>query len=147
MKSSIQFAVPGIPVAKGRPRISMRGGHARAYTPDKTVRYENLVAMSCPPQSSIAEGPVCVTISAYFPRPKRLCARSLRTGKLLHSDEHAVEHASRPDLDNVIKAVLDGLSTAGIWKDDAQVYSIIAEKYYCAIGDQPRVTVLITIGA
>ena len=36
------FTIPGQPVAKGRPRVGKWG----AYTPEKTVNYENLVQFS-----------------------------------------------------------------------------------------------------
>ena len=36
----ISFTIPGSPVGKGRPRVSVRGGYAHAYTPEKTRTYE-----------------------------------------------------------------------------------------------------------
>ena len=38
--------IPGEPVGKGRPKFSTFNGHAVAYTPKKTVSYENLVKLS-----------------------------------------------------------------------------------------------------
>jgi Holliday junction resolvase RusA-like endonuclease len=35
-----------------------------------------------------------------------------------------------PDLDNLIKAVLDGCNQAGVWKDDAQVVRLVSSKGY-----------------
>lgn len=67
------ITVPGIPVGKGRPRMSVRGGHAMAYTPEKTVRYENLVRttfMNEYPESVPIDVPVRVVIYANFPIPK-----------------------------------------------------------------------------
>lgn len=40
----IQFTIPGVPVAKGRPKFSTRGGYAQAYTPSKTTKAEQFVA-------------------------------------------------------------------------------------------------------
>lgn len=42
----IQFTVPGAPVAKGRPKFSTRGGYAQAYTPSKTTKAEQHVAIT-----------------------------------------------------------------------------------------------------
>ena len=39
----MMFTVPGEPIGKGRPKFSPFNGHAVAYTPKKTVNYENLV--------------------------------------------------------------------------------------------------------
>lgn len=40
----IEFTIPGVPVAKGRPKFSTRGGYAQAYTPSKTTKAEQYVA-------------------------------------------------------------------------------------------------------
>ena len=40
---ALKFIAPGTPVAKGRARVSSRGGFIRHYTPEKTVSYENTV--------------------------------------------------------------------------------------------------------
>lgn len=36
----------------------------------------------------------------------------------------------RPDIDNLSKAVLDAMTGAGVWNDDAQVVRLVAEKRY-----------------
>lgn len=41
----------------------------------------------------------------------------------------------RPDLDKLIRAVLDALSSAGVWRDDSQVVSTLAEKRLAEIGE------------
>lgn len=42
----IEFTVPGVPIAKGRPKFSTRGGYAKAYTPSKTTKAEQFVAIT-----------------------------------------------------------------------------------------------------
>ena len=37
---------------------------------------------------------------------------------------------SRPDIDNLAKSILDGITQAGVWHDDGQVQSLIARKWY-----------------
>jgi Holliday junction resolvase RusA-like endonuclease len=58
------------------------------------------------------EGPVRVTITAFF-------AHKTKTGY----------HTSRPDLDNIVKSILDGLNGV-IFEDDAVVAEIVASKKY-----------------
>lgn len=48
----------------------------------------------------------------------------------------------KPDLDKLLRAVLDGLTDAGIWKDDSQVVSVIARKVY--VLNKPGVTAIVT---
>lgn len=37
---------------------------------------------------------------------------------------------TKPDVDNYCKAFLDQMTKVGYWRDDAQVYRLLAEKYY-----------------
>ena len=39
----IRFSIPGKPFGKQRPRVVHRGSYSKAYTPEETVNYENLV--------------------------------------------------------------------------------------------------------
>jgi Holliday junction resolvase RusA-like endonuclease len=52
-------------------------------------------------------GPIMLTLHAYFDRPKSV---------------KSVHHTVKPDLDNLIKFALDGLTRAGYFNDDKQVY-------------------------
>jgi len=36
----------------------------------------------------------------------------------------------RRDVDNLLKASLDALTTAGVWKDDSQIHKLTASKVY-----------------
>ncbi len=126
---TLEFFVPGPPVGKGRPRLSARGGFARAYTPAKTRQAEAeiasvaSVAMGGRPPS---ESPVAVGIVAVHPVPQSWTkARKLAamSGELV---------PARPDLDNVGKAVLDAMN--GItYADDVQVIRLTLEKEFGAV--------------
>ena len=73
MVTTWSFTVPGVPVAKGRPRVTIRGGRPRAYTPEKTEKYENLVRLAFReefPDAEPAAGPIILEFRAYFPVPK-----------------------------------------------------------------------------
>ena len=63
-------------------------------------------------------GPLRIWISASFPRPKSVPAKTRK------------EHVVKPDLDNCVKFMLDVLTRAGYWKDDKQIISIYAFKKY-----------------
>ena len=122
------ITIPGEPVAKGRPRFTTRGNHARAITPKKTVNFESLVALFAADQfvgepygRDVA---LTITIDAYHKRPKRLCRRKDPTGR--------IKKTSRPDVDNLGKSILDGLQNAGIFVDDAQIQTLIIRKWYCS---------------
>lgn len=136
----VEFTISGVPIAKGRPRFSARLGrdgkhHARAYTPERTRTYEEVVreagraAMNGLKATSNAVGlelVVFVPIPASWPKGKRAKAMA----GLLYP-------TSRPDLDNYEKAVTDGLNGI-VYEDDSQICDVIKGKRY---SDRPRVYV------
>jgi len=119
-----EFEVPGDPVAKGRPRFTRTGF---AYTDKKTASFENLVRLafsSSYPEAIPTDQPVSLSIVARFPIPVSWSKKkkALAMAEKMHK-------VSRPDLDNIIKSVSDGLNEVA-WKDDAQIYELHARKSY-----------------
>ena len=128
--SSVSFEIPGAPVAKGRPRLTTRGGFARAYTPKKTASFEARVALAA--QQAMAgaepiEGPVKLTIFVLLPIPQ-----SWSKKKQEMAANRDILPCSRPDLDNYLKAVCDG-SNEIVWRDDSQVVRVDASKVYSTV--------------
>lgn len=109
------------PVAKGRPRFSTKGGFPRAYTPLKTLQFEKDIHWLAKQQwkQPPLSGAVKVDIIFYLPiKNKKLW------GEL---------HTKKPDLDNLIKNLLDSLNGI-LYRDDAQIYEIRARKHYTEKG-------------
>ena len=67
----------------------------------------------------------------YLPRPQRLMGRRGGAREL-------VPHTGRPDIDNLLKAACDALVDSGIVHDDAQLYWVVAAKYYAETDGEPR---------
>lgn len=132
----IRFHIPGAPVGKGRPRVSSRGGRfARLYTPEKTASYEALVQLAA--QQAMAGraplgGPVSVRLVIALPVPA-----SWSKKKQAAALAHQVLPTKKPDADNVVKAIFDGLNGV-LWVDDVQACDIQAIKRYA---QTPGVTV------
>lgn len=134
----ISFHVPGIPVAKGRARVSTRGGVVRSFTPQKTVAFESRVALAA--EQAMAgmdplEGPVALRLTIELP-----IAQSWSLKKKNGAINGSVKPTSRPDIDNYIKAIADG-GNGIVWKDDSQITDLSAVKRY---GMQPGVTAEVT---
>ena len=132
----ISFTIEGVPVPKGRPRFT-RSGHT--YTPDTTRKYEALVTARAK-EAMIGKrkiekpNAVRVDILAIFPVPSSW-SKKRRTAAL-----QGVEHrVSKPDLDNVQKAILDGMNGI-VFEDDSQVIDSRTRKAY---GPEPGVKVFI----
>jgi Holliday junction resolvase RusA-like endonuclease len=123
------FTIPGDPRGKGRPKATAIGGRARVYTDLKTRSYEGQIANLADFAMNGAEplsGPVHVNVRVLF-KPVSSTSKKAREAMLAME----IMPAKRPDLDNVVKAVLDGMNGIA-FKDDAQVCSMTAAKRYAA---------------
>ena len=121
----VTFVVPGDPRGKGRPRFNRAQG--RAYSDGRTVNAEGVVkviSMDAMGDTPPFEEAVRVELRAVVPVPgswsKKKQAAAL-TGELMPT--------ARPDLDNVVKLILDSIQPRVI-KDDKQVIAIAASKEY-----------------
>ena len=132
-----ELTLPVEPVAKGRPKFTAVGGFARAYTPAKTRRFEDVVRQLVaqhwrrPPLEAQA---VSLLIDCVRPVPaswsKRKTADAL-SGRLMPT--------SKPDLDNLVKSVVDGMA-AICFRDDSIIVRTLSVKRY---GERPSVTVAV----
>lgn len=135
--TGVSFTVPGVPIGKGRARVATIAGRARMYTPAKTVDYEALVAKEAKIamlMDSLFLGPVDVILEINLPIPVSWSQKKQRAALL-----GEIRPTGKPDADNTIKAIFDGMNKV-VWKDDAQVVYVAASKRYSL---QPRVVVLV----
>lgn len=130
------FTVPGQPIGKGRPKVSSHGGKfARLYTPEKTANYEGLVAHEAQAAMNgraLISGPVAVEIDIRLQIPP---SWSKKKQAMAVSGE--VAPTKKPDIDNVEKAIFDGMNGV-VWVDDVQVVQVAKRKRYA---DVPGVVV------
>lgn len=133
----IMFTVYGDPVAKGRPRFSTRGKFPVAYTPEKTKTYESEVAMMAKAAmgaSEALEGALEAFIYVTYAVPASYSKK--RSEACLSGLE---KHTKKPDLDNVVKSVVDGMDKI-VFLNDSQITSIHATKVY---GEIAKVEVMV----
>ena len=130
---TIQFTVPGKPQGKGRARF----GKGRTYTPAKTVAYEGLISLAGEKVMvgrDLIEKPIYLIVTAFFDIPKSW--NKARRAKALGGLEW---HTSKPDGDNILKAVGDGLNGV-VWKDDSQIaFAKIIKQY----GERPGLEITV----
>lgn len=119
-QNNLRFVIPGKPFAKQRPRMTRQG---RAYTPKETVSFERTVAQyAMSAGATPIAGPVKIRIAAVFEPPASWSQKK--------KDAHLwTPHTQRPDLDNCLKAILDGLNRIA-FADDGQVCSIQCRKMW-----------------
>jgi Holliday junction resolvase RusA-like endonuclease len=87
------------------------------------------------------DGPVKVHATFYLPRPQSHHRTGLNS-HLLRDRAPAYPHRT-PDLDKLLRSLLDSCTAAGVWTDDARVVRISTSKQYCdhTILAAPGVTV------
>ena len=133
----IMFTVYGNPVAKGRPRFAKRGNFVQTYTPEKTKTYETEVAMMAKAAmgaSEALEGALEAFIYVTYAVPASYSKK--RSEACLSGLE---KHTKKPDLDNVVKSVVDGMDKI-VFLNDSQITSIHATKVY---GEIAKVEVMV----
>lgn len=119
----VAFTIPGKPFAKQRPRATVRGGHARVFTPKETVSFERQVGQIAAQHfPRPLEGPVRLVVTAVFEVPASW-------SKKRRAEAMGAHHTQRPDLDNCLKALKDGLNRIA-WSDDAQVAEVSCRKLW-----------------
>lgn len=70
------------------------------------------------------EQPVLLFVEFFLPRPLRLQRQ--------RDPEEAMVMTAKPDIDNLLKAVMDSLTDDGWWHDDAIVSAVVGTKSYAA---------------
>ncbi len=116
----VDFTIHTAPVSKQRPRLG-KGGCV--YTPSKTKVFENIVALSYGNRPSFDDKYIRIRLKFKFEVPK-----SYTKKKRLEAIEGKIR-PTKGDIDNYIKAVLDGLNKKA-WEDDRHIIGILAEKEY-----------------
>lgn len=133
----LRVRIDGDPVGKGRPRFNPRS--SRPYRPAKTrawtKRAAELLALAW--RRDPVTVPVAVDVVAVKRRPGRLPKR--HPGRVLR--------VAKPDEDNVRKVVLDALTRARVYTDDACVVAPGPESasWYAALGEPPHVEVVVYV--
>ena len=112
--SPVVIVIPGKPFAKQRHRVAAFGGKARAFNTKANESFEAVVReIAAQHFTAPIEGAVRLDVVAVF-EPAASLSKAKRAA-LLHRP-----HIQRPDGDNIVKAIKDGLNRIA-WADDCQV--------------------------
>lgn len=135
--TSIEIVLPGLPRGKARPRFTVRGKHAVAYTDKQTESFEGALRMA----GSVAmsgkaplEGALSVSMVAVFPVPASW-SKTKRASALANQ----IRPVGKPDCDNILKTIdaLNGI----VWRDDSQVVRAGISKIY---GTSPELAITVS---
>lgn len=119
-ETMIQFHVPGIPVPQGSKKTIPHKASGRFVMIDahpglKGWRKAVTAAARDHAGTFARHDPVMLVADFKLPRPRTV-----------RRDYPAV----KPDLDKLTRALLDGITDAGVWVDDGQVISVTTTKRY-----------------
>ena len=144
--SRIEFFVPGLPIAQGSKRHVGNGVMVESAKGLKDWRHAITdTAWTYRLQQEQWTGPVYVRLTFYFPRPK--------SHHVAGDPSRPVKPTApgyptgRPDLDKLVRAVLDAMTAASVWRDDSQVVSIEAMKGYTGRGQVAPGVVIDAVGS
>lgn len=128
----VSFTVSGDPKGQPRPRaFARRIGDkyvARVFDAGTAEAWKTQVALAATPARPAEPfaGAVAMTISFVFRRPK---SHYRTNGELKPTAPR--EFVSKPDADNLAKAVMDALTQlGGFWRDDSQITELRVWKSY-----------------
>ena len=125
------ITIDGKPQPKERPKVY--NGHG--ITPTRTRQYEQRIAAEWRAKGfPTLDGPVRLDVEFYFPIPQGWSKKKKEQAKL-----HYIVPAVRPDLDNLVKIIQDGLNGIA-YEDDKQVVMVWSQKLY---DDEPRTEVYV----
>lgn len=138
-KIQLRFVVDGEPVAQPRSRAARFGDSIRMYTPQNhpvvnwKKRVELIARQTCRFDEinfiGTSTHPVAVDVEFVFERPRTV---------------RRITKQSKPDIDNLLKSLFDGINQSGLWGDDALVVSVFATKRFTDNGELPQTVVTIT---
>lgn len=119
----VSFRVDGKPQAKQRPRFTKQG---HVYTPPETTNYEKLIKVSYREQCGqiTLKNAIRADITVSVSIPK-----SISKKKFWEMQEGNIYPTKKPDCDNIIKSILDGLNGVA-YEDDKQVVKVSCIKLY-----------------
>lgn len=126
--------IPGTPIPQGSKSV-YRGRAVEANPKTKAWRKtmrEHHLKTSETLGAPLLIGPFQATLRFVFTEPK--------TGALYQGNLGPI-HAVKPDLDKLVRAVMDSLTTGGIIEDDARCNQLTASKEY---GPDPGVHIHLT---
>jgi Holliday junction resolvase RusA-like endonuclease len=137
MTTILDVTIPGDPRGYQRPGVAVRGGFAKLYEQKETRDWRAVAADIVHQRANgkrVEDEPVSVLVQAVGKRPKSLPKRH-GVGRLWR--------ITKPDADNVAKAVCDTLVQSGLLRDDTLIATLIVHSLVAADGEAPHVRVTV----
>lgn len=122
MGSNVKFTIPLQPRPKQRPQH----GKGYTFTPKETREYETVVGFYA--RRAIKQpltGAISIKMDFYMPIPK-----SWSKAKKQAAECGELRPTGTPDIDNLVKAILDGMNNGIAYTDDSLIVELIVREWY-----------------
>ena len=138
----ITFTAPCVPVAQPRQRQRVVQAGGRAFAQNYTPRNSPVNAFKAAVQLAASQAyagppldePLEMSVTFVFARKKNQIWKTKPMPRL--------PHAGKPDLDNLLKSLMDAL-TGTLFVDDARVTRLTACKFVASGSEQPHCEVIV----
>lgn len=128
-----EIVIPLNPVAQKRARVTMRGRFPHFYDPKESKDFKNIIATYVRQKLfKPLSGGIKLDIKFYIERPKYLMRKK--------DTENAIPHMAKPDIDNLLKSIMDGMNGVA-YEDDSQVCVSSQAKFYTEKTQQARTVI------
>lgn len=132
-RQRLKHCIEITPRATPRPQVKrLKNGRTQVYYPHNYHKYKTALGLLLKTlrikQPVNGEWLGWLRVEFYLPCPKKAKKSEVWEGRT---------HRKKPDVDNYIKGLMDGLESAGVIKNDSNFYHIDAAKYYTL--EKPRI--------
>ena len=134
----LKFIIKGTPKPQSRPKFFRnKAGYMGTYSPKTdwfNIVYSEILKQKQEQYKDIKlKGEIRISIHFFMPIPSSLSNKKKQ--KMLY-----MPHIKKPDIDNLIKAVMDAINYTNLWEDDSHIWNIMSHKVY---SDEPRCVITI----
>lgn len=120
----ISLELFGDPVPQTRPRFSRQNNSVRTYDPLLKLKEGYKWQLASQFREEVLKGPIALDVLFYMPIPK-----STSKVKQRQMENGVIAHTKKPDVDNLVKLVLDCMNKT-IFEDDSQISDLRIKKIY-----------------
>lgn len=128
MTTLVDVIVRGLPAPQGSKRHVGRGILVESSKHVKPWRDAVRTSVADAWDQGAHDGPLMLELTFWFPRPRGHYGTGKNTARLKPSAPSFP--AGPPDVDKLIRSTMDGITAAGLWRDDARVVQVVGRKRY-----------------
>lgn len=126
----LDFIITGTPKPQARPKFFRnKAGYMGTYSPKSdwfNIVYSEILKQKQEFYKDVRlKGEIEIHINFFMPIPSSLSNKKKKQLELSY-------HTKKPDIDNLIKAILDAINYTNLWEDDSHIWKIVSEKRYSA---------------